>query len=235
MHLSVILPCFNEAQNIARAVHNVDAWFREEGINGAIIAVNDGSTDDTQHVLNILQSTMPCLTVIRHDRNRGYGSAVCSGCDAARSDVIAFMDSDGQFRAENIGCLLPFLREVDLVTGRRRKRADPFIRKMNGKLFGLLVYVILGVWVRDINCGMKLFTSELWQKVRPAHSTGALINAEVFSNMHRLGIPWRQVDVPHYPRLFGRQTGANLRVILRMFQEMWRLRRNLLHKTETTA
>ena len=222
--LSLILPCLNEEQNIEKTVRDANSWFRDASIDGEIIVVNDGSIDDTQRIVERLQSDIPCLRIIRYAHNQGYGSAVSSGCDAATKEFVAFMDSDGQFDVADFDRLLPHLRDVDFVTGRRRKRADPFLRKMNAKLFGLLVWVMLGVWVRDINCGMKIFRRSTWQKVRPRHSTGALINAEIFSRLRALDIPWHQVDVPHYPRRFGQQTGANPGVIARMFKELWRLR-----------
>lgn len=113
----------------------------------------------------------------------------------------------------------------DVVVGRRRKRADPFLRKVNAKLFGLLSLGVLGIWVRDVNCAMKVFRRSVWERARPVVTTGALLNAEFFYNLKRQGIPWKQVDVAHYPRRAGKQTGANPRVILRMFRELMVLRR----------
>ena len=72
---------------------------------------------------------------------------------------------------------------------------------------------------------MKLFRRECWQKVRPRVASGALINAEMFYRLKQQGIDWKQVPVHHYPRLYGTQTGAKLSVIIRMFKELLRLRR----------
>jgi len=225
MHLSLILPCFNEEQNIERTVRDVSVWMQGAGIDGEIIVVNDGSTDATSEKLGALTQRHPNLRVIVHETNEGYGAAVRSGCDAATKEYIAFMDADGQFHAADFDRLLAQLASFGFVTGRRIKRADPFLRKAYGKLFGLLVFAILGVWVRDINCAMKVFHREVWRKVRPTRSTGALFNAEMFHNLKREGIPWHQVDVSHYPRQFGEQTGANPGVILKMFRELLELKK----------
>lgn len=242
MRLSIVLPCFNEEHNIEGTVAGLRSWALQERLELEIVAVDDGSTDGTWGVLQKLAEEKPSLRLVRHERNLGYGSAVRTGCDAAMDapltrslppgeergsggdHFIGFMDSDGQFRAEDFGKLLPFLSEYAFVTGRRLKRADPFMRKLNAKLFALLNLVVLGIWVRDINCAMKVWRRELWPRIRPEFSTGALINAEMFYRMHRLGIPWKQVFVQHYPRLKGVQTGANLRVILRMFRDLVALR-----------
>lgn len=234
--LAVILPCFNEEANIAATVSAVRAWMEGEGIMGEIIVVNDGSTDGTGEVLRTLEREMP-LRVITHPHNLGYGAAVRAGCDAATAEWIGFMDSDGQFDPRDFDKLLPFAsatlapafslqREMgyDVVVGRRRKRADLFLRKVNAKLFGMLSFLVLGIWVRDVNCAMKIFRRDVWRRARPVVTTGALFNAEFFYNLKRQGIPWMQVDVSHYPRRGGKQTGANPMVILRMLRELMILR-----------
>ena len=156
--------------------------------------------------------------------NKGYGAAVRAGCDAASEELIAFMDSDGQFDSRDFNLLISQLGQYEVVVGRRRKRADPVMRKLNAKLFGLLSWLVLGVWVRDINCAMKIFRRSVWGKARPAISTGALFNAELFYNLKRHKIQWKQIDVSHYPRKAGEQTGANLSVIIKMFKELLRVR-----------
>ncbi len=228
MQLSIALPCFNEEANLPSTIADVDGWMRDRGIAGEIIAVNDGSIDGTAAVLRELAKKYPCLRIITHEKNRGYGAAVRSGCDAATMEWVGFMDSDGQFHPEDFDKLIAVSEKSSLVVGRRRKRADPFIRKLNAKCFGFLAWVVLGVWVRDVNCAMKIYRRDLWLRVRPLHATGALFNAELFARARRAGVQWQQVDVSHYPRTRGMQTGANLVVILRMFKELaalyWSLR-----------
>ncbi len=222
--LSIVLPCFNEELNIERTVRDTVAWLQGKNTPWEIVVVNDGSRDGTSAVLAKLLQTIPELRVVTHEQNRGYGAAVRSGCDSAKGSVIGFMDSDGQFNPNDFDLLLPKLAEASFVTGRRRKRADPFMRKLNAKLFGLLSWMVLGIWVRDINCAMKVFTRETWAMMRPERSTGAMVNAEMFYRAQRAGILWLVVDVHHEPRKFGLQTGANLKVILRMFKELWDVR-----------
>jgi glycosyltransferase involved in cell wall biosynthesis len=165
------------------------------------------------------------LIVVTHERNQGYGSAVRSGCDAATQEYVGFMDGDGQFRAADFSLLVPFLAEFDFVTGRRVKRADTLIRTLNAKLYGFLLFVVLGVWVRDVNCAMKVWKRSIWPLIRPRYATGALINGEIFYRLKANRIHWKQVPVHHYPRVHGRQTGANTRVILRMFRDLFFLKR----------
>jgi glycosyltransferase involved in cell wall biosynthesis len=221
MQLSIALPCFNEEANLPSTIADVDGWMTRQHIEGEIIAVNDGSVDGTRRVLEELAARFPRLRAITHDRNRGYGAAVRSGCDAATTEWIGFMDSDGQFHADDFDKLLAQSAQAPLIVGRRRHRADPFLRKVNAKCFGFLTWIVLGVWIRDVNCAMKMYRRDLWQRIRPVHATGALFNAELFARARRSGARWKQVDVSHYPRTRGTQTGANPLVILRMFRELW--------------
>ncbi len=235
MTLSIILPCFNEEANIESTVRDTAGWMRGAGITGSIIVVDDGSKDASPRILDRLRQEMPELRVVTHDRNQGYGVAVRSGCDAATTDLIGFMDSDGQFTAEEFALLLPHLEQAPFVTGRRRKRADSFIRNTFGKVLGAMNVVMLGLWVRDVNCGLKVFRREIWPVIRPIHGVEKLFNTEMFLKLKQRSIPWVQVDVPHYPRRAGTPTGGSLRVIGRMFRELRNLRRSRRHERRGEA
>ena len=223
--LSLVLPCFNEEANVEHTLRDVLAWFNRDSINGEVIAVDDGSRDATLTRLQALADADPRLRVLHHDVNQGYGAAIRTGCDAARMEVIGFMDSDGQFHAEDLCLLLPHITDYQLVTGRRRHRADSFTRNTLAKVLGLMNLVVLGLFVRDVNCGMKIFRRDLWPRIRPTHGIEKLFNTELFMHLKEQGIPWKQVDVPHYPRTAGNQTGAKLYVIQRMLIELKGLRK----------
>lgn len=225
MQLSVVLPCYNEEQNIAASVHDVWNWMSQNAtVDGTIIVVNDGSKDHSLQILNELQSQIPKLTVVDRPKNGGYGIAVRDGCDAATTEWIAFMDSDGQFMAQDLDLLIAHSGRYSFITGRRAHRADGFVRNSFGKILGAMNVIMLQLWVRDVNCGMKMFTREIWPMIRPTRGVEKLFNTEMFLRLKRQGIPWYQVNVPHYPRRAGTPTGGSVRVIIRMFKELWDLR-----------
>ena len=258
MTLSLVLPCFNEEATIEQTVRSCVHWMTDKQITGEIIVVNDGSGDRSGEILVSLQSRFPLLRIITHAINQGYGIAVRSGCDAARMEWIAFMDSDGQFDIRDLEklleCSLPLLRGrarervweecsgqplpqsspfkgrgreaavCSFVTGRRQKRADSMLRNVYGKGLGILTWVLFGVWVRDINCGMKLFKRELWPSIRPVYGVEKMFNTELFLRLKTIEVVWKQVDVSHYPRRGGKPTGDSWRVMQRMLKEIWKLR-----------
>jgi glycosyltransferase involved in cell wall biosynthesis len=225
MQLSLVLPCFNEAANIERTALEVLAWLQTSGTEGDVIIVDDGSSDDSPRILRDLSQKDKRIRIVTHATNKGYGEAVKSGCDAARKEWIAFMDSDGQFQIKDLALLLAQSDRYAFVTGRRRKRADPFFRVIFGKLLGLLIFINFGLWLRDVNCGMKLFRKDIWLQIRPTAGREKFFNAEMFLRLKRQSIPWLQVDVPHYPRLRGTPTGGTFAIIVRMMQELRDVRR----------
>lgn len=227
MRFSLVIPCFNEAPNIPSVLRDVEEWKKQHGIDGEVVVVNDGSTDESAAVLTKLQEQHPWLTVVEHDANKGYGIAVRSGLDAATGDVIGFMDGDGQFHAADLSLLLEHVRTVPFVAGRRRRRADPLIRNVFGKVLGLTVWAVFGLWVRDVNCGLKVMRKDIWQRIRPVYGVEKLFNTELYLRLKKERIQWKQVDVPHYPRRAGTPTGGSLRVIVKMFREIADLKAGL--------
>lgn len=224
-YLSIILPCYNEEEAIASTVKAVHKWVKKKKLDAEIIVVNDGSYDNSLAVLEKLQLKIEPLVIVSRFMNGGYGIAVRDGCDEARGEWIGFMDSDGQFDPQDFDKLLPFCGEYKVVTGRRMKRSDPLMRRIFGKILATMNGVILGLWIRDINCGMKIFHRSVWPKVRPVHGVEKLFNTEVFLRLKKLGIPYKQIPVPHYPRQGGKSTGGSVKVILRMFKELAGLRK----------
>lgn len=218
--LSVILPCYNEEQTIERVVREVFGWMDARGIPGEVIVVNDGSTDGSLATLRTLAAFFPRLAIVDHATNWGYGMAVRDGIDTARSELIAFMDSDGQFRVESFDLLLPHLAMHRFVSGYREHRADTLLRRIYGDILAYAARMLFGIRVPDVNCALKVFERSLWPDIRPADNLDKFFNTALFLNLQRHHIAWRMVEVPHYPRITGNPRGASLSVILGMPREL---------------
>lgn len=233
--LSVILPAHNEEVAIAATVHEVidalSAWM----LDFEVIVVDDGSQDHTGMILDTIAATHPCLKIIHHPTNQGYGAALVSGFAAVSKDLVFFMDSDGQFTIQDLERLFPLLAAYDAVLGYRVKRQDTWVRQFNGWGWKLLVGLVLGVWVRDVDCAFKLYPARFFHE-HNLETRGAMINAEILYKFTRAGYTYIQVGVRHLPRRGGRATGARPSVILRAFRELfiyglkWRREEKLLKK-----
>ncbi len=222
--LSVFFPCHNEVDNLARLVEQARKVLPQVAKQWEVIIVDDGSSDGTGPLADQLAATYPEVRVVHHPQNRGYGAALQSGFAAAQHEYVFFTDGDGQFDLGEIALLLPWRRQADLVLGYRLRRADPLHRRLYALLYKLLIRVVLGLRVRDLDCAFKLLPRRVLAALS-LHSNGALISAELLFKAKRAGFTWVEVGVHHYPRTAGVQSGGSPRVILRMFRELWRLRR----------
>ena len=225
--LSVVLPAYNEEENIEKTVKNCLNYLETRFESSEVIVVNDGSSDRTQDVVLGLSSLDKSVKLVNHSTNLGYGSALRSGFDSAVMDYIFFMDSDGQFDINELDLLIEKLRVDTAVIGYRRKRADSIIRLINQKLYHLFIELNFGIGFRDIDCAFKIFPRKSYELIKPVRSDGALFSAEFLIKLKKSGLNIEEVGVSHYPREFGSQTGANLSVILKMFKESWKFKSDL--------
>lgn len=219
--LSIVLPAYNEEQLIRATLADVTTALDEWGADYEVIVVNDGSRDRTGEVVTAYAASHPQVRIVTHLANRGYGAAVASGFAAAANDLTFFMDSDGQFTIADLPRLLVHIDAVDAVLGYRVHRQDSRMRLLNAAGWKALVYLALGVRVRDLDCAYKLLRTDFLRTWPPA-TNGALINAELLYTLHRVGATYREVGVRHLPRTGGRATGANLGVILRALRDLAR-------------
>lgn len=225
--LSVVLPAYNEEGNIENTVSQAVSYLVERFEAYEVIVVNDGSVDRTGEIVGHLSSSNPKIILVNHPENLGYGSALRAGFDRASFDYIFMMDSDGQFDIGELDRFLPFVEESVAVIGYRKERADSLVRTINTWLYHIYIRAIFGLNVKDIDCAFKLFPRTAYEKIRPIRAGGALFSAEFLIKLIRNGYRIKEIPVSHYPRLFGKQTGANLGVIVRMFKECWKLRNDI--------
>lgn len=218
--LSVVLPAHNEEHVIVRTVQDVttilSAWMNDF----EVIVVNDGSTDQTEALVSQLTSTDTHIRLVTHPVNKGYGAALVSGFAAATKELTFFMDSDGQFTIQDLQSFFPFIDTYDAVLGYRLDRQDTWIRKLNASGWKFVVRLMLGVNVRDIDCAFKLMHTQFLHEY-PLETQSAMINAELLYKLTRSKRSYTQIGVHHLPRQGGQATGANIKVILRAFRDLF--------------
>ena len=182
--ISVFLPSHNEEGNVERVVRSWVAELpRVAGENNfEVIVVDDGSRDRTGEIAERLAAENSHVKVVRHPVNRGYGGAVISGIRAATQPYVLLCDGDGQFDPSDLERLTPFVPEYDVVAGRRVSRADHLIRRINGKAWTMLMRVVLGITISDIDCGFKLFKREKLDGME-LRADGAMISTELMARL----------------------------------------------------
>jgi glycosyltransferase involved in cell wall biosynthesis len=235
--LSVVLPAYNEEDNVAAAVESVSQVTQKLVAQGQIsqyeiLLVNDGSADDTGKIARELEGQIPHFHLVEHYPNRGYGGALKAGFAAATQDLIAFIPADNQFV---FGEIDRFLEQIgapddhagpDIVCGYRHDRQDTLIRRFNAFGWNILVRILFGYLCHDIDCGFKLFRREVLDLV-PIQSNGAMVDTEFLAGAKARGLRIAEVPVTHLPRTAGEATGANLKVIVKAFRDLFRFRLRL--------
>lgn len=218
--ISVFFPFYNEQGNIEQVVQKAVSVLEKVAISYEVIIVDDGSFDNTDKIANSLTQVNSNIRLISHPTNLGYGEALKSGFYNAKYELIAFTDGDGQFDISEIESFLPYFPEYDFVIGYRKKRVDPLHRRVNGKLYRGFIWLIFGLRVHDIDCAFKVIKKEVLNKIPKLESSGALISAELIIKVQKAGFKIKEIPVTHLPRLVGTPTGANPKVIMKMFREV---------------
>lgn len=225
-HLSIVLPAYNEEDNIVEAIRRASRAASRFCDDYEILVVDDGSQDDTARLVKSCQERNPRVRLVAHERNRGYGEALRTGFTNARMDLVFFTDADNQFDMYELSKFLPWIDKVDVVAGYRINRNDPLARRFFAHVWNILVRSLFYVPVRDIDCAFKLFRRHLFDSLN-LESIGAMVNTELMVKLGRSGAGVVEIGVRHYPRTAGKARGANPRVIFRALIELVRMSRRL--------
>jgi glycosyltransferase involved in cell wall biosynthesis len=215
--ISVVIPVFDEAENVLDLHREITASLVSHGRPYEVIFVDDGSRDATVDRLLEIEAHDPRVRVLRLRRNFGQTAAFSAGFDHARGDVIVTSDGDLQNDPADIPLLLARLDEgFDMVCGWRRARQDDASRKVPSWLANRLISWATGVHLHDYGCSLKAMRLEVVRGMR------------LYGEMHRfipaiaswMGVSVAEVPVNHRPRTRGRSKyglGRTLRVLLDLF------------------
>ena len=215
LDLSVVIPIYNEVENVAELHARLHAVLDDLGHSFEIIAVDDGSTDGTFAVLQELAAEDSHLKVVRFRRNFGQTAGFAAGFDLARGQTVITIDADLQNDPADIPLLLDKMAEgYDVVSGWRLHRQDPLIsRKVPSMIANRLISWVTGVYLHDYGCSLKAYD---WYVVK---------NVRLYGELHRfipalaswMGVHVAEVPVRHYPRQRGQSKygiSRTIRVIL---------------------
>jgi dolichyl-phosphate beta-glucosyltransferase len=169
---SIVLPAFNESASIGATLEKIFAHAAEQGWRTEVIVVNDGSSDDTGSIVKQFASKQTMLRVIENPGNRGKGYSVRNGMLHAHGDILLFSDADLSSPIAEASKLFEAIEQgSDVAIGSRWLKAElqakrqPLYRQLLGRIFNLVLRVVLGFNFKDTQCGFKAFTREAAQKL----------------------------------------------------------------------
>ena len=200
--LSVILPVYNEADSLRELIPELTEVLRKLGRPYEIVAVDDGSVDDSVTALRELQRDEPNLFIVEFRRNFGQTAAFVAGFDYARGDVIVTMDADGQNDPADIPRLLEAMDEggYDLVNGWRQDRREPLLtRRVPSMVANWLIANASDIQLHDRGCSLKAIRRDLVKQMN------------LYGELHRfipemaslVGVEVAEVPVNDRPRQAG--------------------------------
>jgi glycosyltransferase involved in cell wall biosynthesis len=220
MHLSVVIPCFNERATVVSVLTSVRAIVPE----AEIIIVDDGSTDGTRDILNGLASE-PHLRVIFHEKNGGKGAAVRTGIAAAAGEIILIQDADLEYDPRDYPHLLQPIEEgkADVVYGSRflggPRKAMMFWHMVANMLLTLMTNVLYDTILSDMETGYKVFRAEVLKGV-PLRSRRFDFEPEVTAKILKRRRRIYEVPISFNPREYteGKKIG-----LWDAFEAVWTL------------
>jgi glycosyltransferase involved in cell wall biosynthesis len=178
---SIILPAYNEAGNIERAIRETADVFGGFGKSFEIIVVDDGSADATPGIVTAISAKLPSVRLLRHEGNCGKGAAVRTGVMNARGGLLLFLDCDLATHPTEAPAFIDKMGEYDIAIGSRRHpdsviaKPQAWYRIAYGRALNFLIRRLVGLPHHDTQCGFKMFRAaaakEIFRQLGPARWT----------------------------------------------------------------
>jgi glycosyltransferase involved in cell wall biosynthesis len=215
LDLSVVIPVYNEAESLPDLLAELVAVLGTLDLQYEILAVDDGSRDESIAVLRRLQEDIPQLEIVRLRRNFGQTAAFAAGFDLAQGAIVVTMDADGQNDPANIPHLLNKMREgYDIVSGWRTQRREPLLlRRLPSMAANRLISQATDIRLHDYGCSLKAYRLEVVKNVQLYGELHRFIPALA----SRFGASVAEVPVNDRPRRHGRSKygfSRTIRVVL---------------------
>lgn len=199
--ISLVIPLFNEDESVIPLSHEIRKALSKVDVDYEVIFVDDGSSDNSLQKLKEISRTDNRFKYLSFRKNYGKSAALHVGFKKASGDVVITMDADLQDDPHEVPNLLHKLEEgYDLCSGWKKKRQDPFVKKISSKFFNFVTRLISGIKIHDFNCGLKAYRKEVVDNVR------------VYGELHRYmpvlakwqGFRVTEIPVQHHPRRYGK-------------------------------
>jgi glycosyltransferase involved in cell wall biosynthesis len=232
--LSVFFPMWNEQDYIERAIEAAreeceDLMGSGDIADYEIIIIDDASTDDTAVIAGRIAKDDPRVILVQHPENRKLGGSMKSGFTASTGDVVLYTDADLPFDMHDVHKAMRLLRyyDADVVSAYRFDRTgEGYVRTVYSFFYNMMVRILFGVRMRDINFAFKLCRSRIFEHVS-LKSEGSFIDAELVVKAQKYGYSVIQFGVDYFPRTRGVSTLSSPSVIFKILREARSLRREI--------
>jgi len=221
--LSIFFPALNDGKILPYLICRAYKVAAEAAKEFEIIVINDGSTDDTLEVLEMLKFNYPKLRVISHPTNLGYGMTLRDGFLASQMKYVFYTDGDGQYDPLELVKLVGRMTSgIDVVNGKQVNRSDSWIRKFVGTVYNSLLHLLYKLPVEDVDCDFRLCRRSVLNKISLTSTSGAIC-LEMVYKLALVGAKFSEVEVSHYPRPYGLSEYFKIKNIVNTIVQQWHL------------
>jgi glycosyltransferase involved in cell wall biosynthesis len=224
--ISLMFPVFKDERTVRIVAKKALRLLQSAADEYEIIIVNDGSPDQSGDIADELSKQYPCIRVIHHQVNLGYGRAIRSGLSACRYDTICMIDGDDQYEVGDFSKLLKLRDFYDLIITFRYKKVYSGVRVFISWIYNKTLRLLFRTPFRDVSTGIRVVRKALIDDIC-LESTSPFIGAELAIKAMLKGYRVGEVGIQTFPREFGKGSSTSVKNIVATIREMWRSYRTI--------
>lgn len=220
--VTLIIPAYNDEETVGRLIDDSDTLLSSVCTDYEIVVVNDGSKDRTLSVIEGRCQINPHVRLINHPVNKGFGYTIRELYECGSKDLVFSLPGDYQYAPKELLQMAQGLKDHDFVIGLRVNRNDPPRRKMQSKVYNLMLRTFYGHKHKDVN-SIKLFRRAIFDKVK-LQSQSPFVDAELCIRAERAGFKVIEIPIEHLPRTTQGASGGKFSVIWDTFSDLVKMR-----------
>ncbi|MCW3786568.1 glycosyltransferase family 2 protein [Plebeiibacterium sediminum] len=233
--LTIIVPVFNEEENLIRVEKELAGYLQKASVPTKILLVNDGSSDNSQQLIETICNRNIDFEYISFTKNNGLSAAIKAGFDYAETELVGYIDSDLQTTPEDFNLLLQYTDEYEIVTGIRATRNDGFVKRFSSKFANSFRKAFTHDGVVDTGCPLKIIHTSYAKKIPMFKGLHRFLPAMILLQNGKI----KQVPVQHFPRIAGEaKFGLSNRLIgplLDCFAYLWMKKKYINYDIDTKS
>jgi len=196
---TIVVPVYNEAENLERVENELLEYLNQANCSTEVLFVNDGSSDNSQELIEAICQRNKAFNFILFEENRGLSAALKAGFDVVDTELIGYIDSDLQTSPKDFNLLLEYIGEYDLVTGVRANRKDSFVKNMSSKIANGIRRAFTKDGMDDTGCPLKVIKADYAKRIPMFKGLHRFLPAMILLQEGKI----IQVPVQHFPRVAG--------------------------------
>lgn len=228
--ITIFFPVYNDENTIPTMVDKCISVLNEIASAYEIIIVNDGSPDKSGEVADKLAKIHPCIRVIHHEQNKGYGAAIKTGFQNAKYEWVCFTDGDDEYDVRDLKKMMQLKDFYDLIITFRYVKLYSNFRVFVSGVYNKLFRFVFKTSYRDISTGLKLIRKSVYDQLEII-SDSPFIGAEITLRTMLKGYRVGEMGIQTFPREFGTGASVSSKNILRTLKDMRKVYRHIFSST----